>query len=124
MSVEENHFQCIKDKHDKDTFYHKGADRRSCKKANAHQGKMTYSKSVCSLSSARDVKTKALFLMPSTQAESGELAKMRPEGLRLKKANIRVGARGGHSSCVDVRRFYQCHVLTMSVALLQLVTQP
>lgn len=34
--------------------------------------------SVISLSSVRGWKTKDLFLMPSTQAESGELAKMRP----------------------------------------------
>lgn len=82
---------------------------------------MAYSKSVCSLSSARDVKTKVLFLMPSTQAESGELAKMRPEGLRLKTANIREGA---IPDAYDVTCFYRRHVLTMSVALLQLVSQP
>ena len=45
----------------------------------------SYSKSVSSLSSARGWKTKALFLMPSTQAESAELAKIRPAGLGLKK---------------------------------------
>lgn len=59
-----------------------------------HAGKTSYSKSVWSLSSARDVKTKALFFMPSTQAESGELAKMRPEGLRLKTASMRATAKG------------------------------
>lgn len=39
---------------------------------------MTYSKSVSSFSSERGWKVSALFLMPSTQAESGVLAKIRP----------------------------------------------
>lgn len=67
---------------------------RSFTQTNEHAGKTSYSKSVCCLSSARGVKTKDLFFMPNTQAESGELAKMRPVGLRLKTANIRAGVRG------------------------------
>lgn len=60
--------------------------------------------------------------MPSTQAESGELAKMRPEGLRLK--TLEQGPEEAIAGTYDVTRFYRCHVLTMSVALLQLVSQP
>lgn len=42
----------------------------------------SYSKSVSSFRSARGWKVSALFLMPSTQAESGVLAKIRPKGHR------------------------------------------
>lgn len=42
----------------------------------------SYSKSVSSLSSARGWKTKDLLFMPNTQAESGELANIRPGGGR------------------------------------------
>lgn len=69
----------------------------SRKKTNGHAGKTSYSKSVWSLRSARDVKTKALFFIPSTQAESAELAKMRPERWRLKAANMRARTRGQES---------------------------
>lgn len=49
----------------------------------SHGGKcVSYSKSVSPFRSARGWKVSALFLMPSTQAESGVLAKMRPEGHR------------------------------------------
>lgn len=44
------------------------------------ENKASYSKSVCSFSSARGWKVSALFFMPSTQAESGVLAKIRPKG--------------------------------------------
>lgn len=41
-------------------------------------GEASHSKSVSSFSSARGWNMSALFLMPRTQAESGVLAKMRP----------------------------------------------
>lgn len=45
--------------------------------------KMSHSKSTCSLRSVRGWKIKDLFFMPSTQAESLELAKMRPGDLKF-----------------------------------------
>lgn len=44
--------------------------------------RVSYSKSVSAFRSARGWKVSALFLMPSTQAESGVLAKMRPKQRR------------------------------------------
>lgn len=49
----------------------------------------TYSKSVSSLREARGWKTRDLFFMPSTQAESGMLAKIRPGD--TKRASISIG---------------------------------
>ena len=51
----------------------------------------TYTKSVSSLSPSRVWKTKALFFMPSKQAVSGELANMRPTGLRLNVSTVSTG---------------------------------
>lgn len=61
----------------------------------------SHSKSVCCLSSARGWKTKALLLMPNTQAESGELAKMRPIGVRWEKKHVLVsGHRYSRGQCI------------------------
>lgn len=83
----------------------------------------SYSKSVNPLSSNRGWKTKDLFFIPRTQAESGELAKIRPGSWQKKTTTHKYQVCQFYVSQVhQYNRHF--HVLTMSVAFLDLVSEP